>query len=238
MLGSGARDDALGDLFLEHQGQRSPPRRPLASQPAQQQRRADIVGQIGDDMGAVAGLGALVDAHRVAFDDLEALRIFLLELGQGRPTAAIALDRDDVRSGVEQRPSQSAGAWPDLIDSLAVQRSRNGGDPRQQLPVENEILAERLASLETVASDDVTQRLGRALHSVGDRWTPHSAASRIAAAMARGSAWSCPAMSNAVPWSGAVRMIGRPSVTLTPSSKCSAFNGIRAWSWYMHKAQS
>ena len=30
-------------------------------EPAQQQRGADIVGQVGDDMGAVAGLGALVD---------------------------------------------------------------------------------------------------------------------------------------------------------------------------------
>jgi hypothetical protein len=42
-----------------------------------------------------------------------------------------------------------------------------------------------------------------------------SAAIRIAAAIGRGSARSWPAMSNAVPWSGAVRTIGRPSVMLT-----------------------
>ena len=60
----------------------------------------------------------------------------------------------------------------------------------------------------------------------------------IADAMGRGSARSWPAMSNAVPWSGAVRMIGRPSVTLTPSSKWSALSGIKAWSWYMQSAAS
>ena len=38
--------------------------------------------------------------------------------------------------------------------------------------------------------------------------------------------------------SGAVRTIGRPSVMLTPSSKCSVFSGISAWSWYMHSAAS
>ena len=47
-----------------------------------------------------------------------------------------------------------------------------------------------------------------------------------------------PAMSNAVPWSGAVRTIGSPSVTLTASSKWIALTGISAWSWYMHKAAS
>src|SRR5687768_15568612 len=151
-------------------------------------------------MGAVAGLGALVDPHRVAFDDLEPLRIFLLELGEDREAAAVALDGDDVGPSVEQRPGQPAGTRPDLIDRLSLERPRNRGDPRQQLTVEDEILPERLAGLETVPSDDVTKRLQRALHSVGDRWTPHWAARRMAAAMARGSAWSWPAISNAVPW--------------------------------------
>ena len=43
-------DDALGHLALEHQRERLPPGRPgLAGEPARQQRRADIVGQVGDD---------------------------------------------------------------------------------------------------------------------------------------------------------------------------------------------
>jgi hypothetical protein len=39
-----------------------------------------------------------------------------------------------------------------------------------------------------------------------------------------------PAMSNAVPWSGEVRMKGRPSVTFTASSKAMVLIGISAWS--------
>ena len=51
---------------------------------------------------------------------------------------------------------------------------------------------------------------------------------RIAAIIAPGWASRCPAMPKAVPWSGEVRMIGRPSVTFTPSSKSSALIGISA----------
>ena len=46
---------------------------------------------------------------------------------------------------------------------------------------------------------------------------PCLAASRSAAIRLLGSARPLPAMSNAVPWSGEVRTIGRPSVTFTPS---------------------
>ena len=48
----------------------------------------------------------------------------------------------------------------------------------------------------------------------------------------------CQAMSNAVPWSTDVRMIGRPSVTLTPVSNASSFIGPCPWSWYMHTIAS
>ncbi len=39
-----------------------------------------------------------------------------------------------------------------------------------------------------------------------------------------------PAMSNAVPWSGLVRMIGRPSVQFTALSQPSSLTGINPWS--------
>ena len=35
-----------------------------------------------------------------------------------------------------------------------------------------------------------------------------------------------------------VRTIGKPSVTLTASSKCNALIGISAWSWYIQSAAS
>ena len=74
-----------------------------------------------------------------------------------------------------------------------------------------------LLALKPVPGDDVAQRLGRVAQAdVGADGRRIRAAIRIAAAIGRGSARSCPAMSNAVPWSGAVRTIGRPSVMLTP----------------------
>ena len=44
---------------------------------------------------------------------------------------------------------------------VAVERAGNGGDPRQQLPVENEILPQRPGRLQPVAGDDVAQWLRR-----------------------------------------------------------------------------
>ena len=48
----------------------------------------------------------------------------------------------------------------------------------------------------------------------------------------------CPAMSNAVPWSGLVRTIGSPTVTFTALSHPRSFTGIRPWSWYMATTRS
>ena len=55
-----------------------------------------------------------------------------------------------------------------------------------------------------------------------------SAARFNAALMLRGLASFRPAMSNAVPWSGAVRTMGNPSVTFTPSSQASSLSGMSA----------
>ena len=50
----------------------------------------------------------------------------------------------------------------------------------------------------------------------------------MAARKLSGRAFPVPAMSAAVPWSGEVRMIGRPRVTLTVWSKASVLAGISA----------
>ena len=55
-------------------------------------------------------------------------------------------------------------------------------------------------------------------------------ASSIAARMLPGLARLRPTMSNAVPWSGLVRMIGYPIVTFTARSKASSFTGMSPWS--------
>ena len=58
------RDDALGDLALEHQGQPVEPRRPVRRQPADQQRRGDVVGQVGADPRRRAGRRVATSAAR------------------------------------------------------------------------------------------------------------------------------------------------------------------------------
>src|SRR5687768_17309233 len=59
------------------------------------------------------------------------------------------------------------------------------------------------------------------------------AASFTASNMLVGLAFPRQAISNAVPWSTDVRIIGKPRVTFTPRSKASILRGIRPWSWYM-----
>jgi hypothetical protein len=105
----------------------------------------------------------------------------------------------------------------------------------EQLFVEQEILAERLGRREPVAGDDLAQRgsSGRAVLLMpwmraggrgAGRIRPRGEWQRSSRRAARGPAGD--AEGGAV--SGEVRMIGRPSVTLTPSSKSSAFIGISA----------
>ena len=163
---------------------------------------------------------ALVDLQRVASTIRSRSPNSLPKLVKRGNAAAVAFDGDDARAGIEQRTGQAAGARADLIDALAVESPGIAAIRREQLPVEDEILPERLARAEAVAGNDLAQRLRVDRSSaVGAAASRSAAAIRIAAAIGRGSARSWPAMSNAVPWSGAVRTIGRPSVTLTASSK-------------------
>ena len=145
----------------------------------------------------LANLRPLVDAQGVAFDDSQAGK-GSFKLGKGGEAPPVPLDRDDIGSGIEQGPGQAAGPGAYLIDRLSFQWTRNGGDTRQQLAVEDEILPERLARLKPMAGDDLAERLGFRSHA-SDLWAAHSAARRIADAIARGSARSSPAMSKAVP---------------------------------------
>lgn len=179
-------------------------------------------------MGVGAGNIGLADGERICLKDGQAAGIFRLKLRKRGYAAAVALDRRNRRSGIEQRAREAARAGTHLINALAFERTWNGRDPSQELTVEDEILSERLACAKAVAGNDLAERLCLAAQAASARRIALCAAIRIAAAIGRGSARSCPAMSNAVPWSGAVRTIGRPSVTFTASSKWSALIGISA----------
>ena len=70
-------------------------------------------------MRAVADFGPLIDLERIAFDHAQPAGKFAVELGQCGNAAPVAFDRNHGRSGVEQRPGQSARAWPDFVDRVA-----------------------------------------------------------------------------------------------------------------------
>ena len=129
------------------------------------------------------------------------------------------------------------GPGPTSITVDAVERAGGAGDAGGEIEVEQEVLPERFLGVESVPADDLAQRrqLVDLRHALAPapapaRSRPSRAASRSAAIRLDGSARPVPAMSKAVPWSGEVRTNGRPSVTLTASSKASVLIGISAWS--------
>ena len=150
------------------------------------------------------------------------------DLGERAKRARVALDRDHFACALKhERARKAAGAGSDLDDDDARERPRGAGDFAGQVEVEQEVLAERLARVEPVRRDHVAQA-GQSVR--GEDHRVNRSASFTAAMRLAGLARPFPAISKAVPWSGEVRTNGRPSVTLTPSSKASVLTGMRAWS--------
>jgi hypothetical protein len=111
-------------------------------------------------MGAIACLRPLVDLQRIAGYDAQATQKFPIEFCQRGEATPIAFDRNDLRACIKQGAGQAARAGADLIDRSSVERAGNRGDARQQLAIEDEVLAERLGCLQPVTGDHVAQRLG------------------------------------------------------------------------------
>src|SRR4029078_11000114 len=83
--------------------------------------------------------------------------------------ATVALDGDDRCAGFEQCAGEAAGAGPHFVDSLAGQCAGNRGDAGEELTVENEVLAERLARAQPVAGNDLPERLAPRRHAARRR---------------------------------------------------------------------
>ena len=82
--------DAERDLALKHEHQPVEPGRPgLGLEPADQERRGDAIGKVGDDAGRALHIeGAIVDLARVAGDNLEPPRIGRGDIAQARAGSA------------------------------------------------------------------------------------------------------------------------------------------------------
>ncbi len=227
----GARDDPLGHLALEHQRHRLVEGWPgLGAEPADQERRRDVVREIGDDAGGALREVCAVDLQRVAGNDGEAAGVTVGNFLQRGQAARVALNGDDtLRARGEQRPGQPAGTGADLDDRDPGKVARRTRDAGGQVEVEEEVLAERLVRGQAMAGDHLAERR-QIVHpryaAPSFRWS--SAASLSAAARLDGSAMPLPAMSKAVPWSGEVRTKARPRVTLTVSANARVLAGISA----------
>src|SRR5690606_913673 len=188
----------------------------------------DIIGQVRDDLHRAFGdKGSEIDLECISLDHIKPAGIVVGYLGKGGQAAGIALDRDDLACPQRKdRSCQPAGAGSHLDDGRIVQRPGTPGDLLGKIEIEQEVLAERLARIEAMALDHVAQRRQavQCCHQAGtfaDDARASSAASMSAAMRLVSRAIPCPAMPNAVPWSGDVRMNGSPSVTLTEVSKPS-----------------
>ena len=107
-------DDAVGHLALEHERQALPVRRPgLGREPADEERRRDVVGKVRDDAERPAGgERRKVEVERIALDDRQPAGSGGGDLLQRRQRAGIALDRGDVLGALEeQRARQAARPW-------------------------------------------------------------------------------------------------------------------------------
>ena len=144
ILGSRLGHDAVGHLALEHQHEPIEPRRPwLGLEPADEQRRGDAVGQIGDDAGGRGeAQGAAIDLARIGGDDRRAVpdrarRCRAERGGNARPSRC-----DDPRRAFDkQRTCEAARAGADFDDGRSFERTCGAGDAAGQIEIEQEILA-------------------------------------------------------------------------------------------------
>ena len=126
-LAAGRRDDALGHLLLEHEDHAVPPGRPgLGLEPADQQQRGDVVGQVGRDHRLGLGAGqevAPVGLERVAIVDRKAPGIALGDGVQRRPAALVALDRNHPLGALPGTARASARRGPARPRSPSCRRA-------------------------------------------------------------------------------------------------------------------
>ena len=159
VLAAGLRHDALRDLLLEHQRQRLPEGRPFGRrQPADQQFRPDVVGQVRRDADRGRDMGQRVDFQRIAVDHRQAAGIGFGDLLQRGNGAGVLLDRQHVPGAFGQQPAREAAGTGAHLDHVALRQvARRTGDAGGEVQVQQEVLSKLLLRAQVVAGDDVAQ---------------------------------------------------------------------------------
>ena len=98
----------------------------------------------------------MVEFQRIALNDLELAGKGLAKFGQRRQAATVHFYRGDFGTGAQQGAGEAARARSDFEHFPARQISGDGGDPVEQLFVEQEVLAQRLARAEAVTGNHLS----------------------------------------------------------------------------------
>ncbi len=110
----------------------------------QQHRHRDVVRQVRDKRGRLAGNLRRQHTHRVGFDDGQAIGQFRRSLGhrlrQASREVGIDLDRDDPIDHVHQRHRQRTETRPYLENDVVTCHACRGDDAPHGIGVVNEVL--------------------------------------------------------------------------------------------------
>ena len=160
-------DEAVGDLLLEHQGQATRTRRRAPA--SREQRRRDVVGQVGDDpprrrRRALRASISSASPSTIVEPARDRPRRSRRAPARQRASRSIAITRG-------RRASSSARVrppGPGPISIVVPCASVAGGarDPAREVEVEQEMLAERALGAEAVARDDLAQRRQRRARAI------------------------------------------------------------------------
>ena len=113
------------------------------------ERSRDVVGKVRDQGPVVvAEQRAPVDLERIGFDHAHANR--LDHFAQHRHEAAVDLDGGDIRAGLRERERQRPEAGADLDHTITRTDLGKPGDAAHRVGVDDEVLPECAARVESV----------------------------------------------------------------------------------------
>ena len=160
------RTDAFGHLKLEHQGHAFPC--PPLTQPADQQRGCDIIGKIGNNLARSRAECCQVFFERIGLYDIEPLGKDRCQFPNDHNRARVEFHGIDMACrGCQQGACQPAGAGANLNHMAAIQRASQCRDMFGNTGIQQKVLAQRLARIQTMAADDI----GKAFQCSGQEIT-------------------------------------------------------------------
>jgi len=232
-VAAGGGEEAFGDVALHHDGDGEGAG--VGGGEVVEDAAADGVGEVGDD----ADVGGAELADPVGAGGILIAEFEFGVIAQVGPQmfheAGVEFDGEHGGGAVEQALGHDTEAGADFDDGIGGTDFGGIEDEVAHMGVDEKVLAHALAGREPDvakmgADFNGAGEIQARVHAAGSPVVARVSAVWRAARVLSGRARFCPAMAKAVPWSGEVRIIGRPRVMLTPSSKAQSLSGASPWS--------